>query len=237
MQGCAFPNVGGLLELPKNGFAEFGDAAAPFDFGPTGGVGDFPSVGASQAGHPNDRQVQAQVVVDEPPVVGDDGFPSTNVFVGFRDRNDDPTDGFLGFAENVHFRGSDWAGGIAHHEENTRVSGLQEGGFHGLLVQATDAGGVDQGDAGETVAAQGNFGGAGQFGLQVSAGLGAGLGDPLVEVVGVHGLAFRTADQRHLGVFGGFVPTLNVHPNGGTSAGEHVDRQEVAVADERIHER
>ena len=225
MQGGAFPNVGGLLELPENGFAEFGDATASFDFGPTGRVGDFPSVGAPQAGHPNDWQVQAQVVVDEPPVVGDDGFPSTDVFVGFGDRNDDPADGFLGFPENVHFRGGNWAGGVTHHEEDTRVSGLQEGGFHSLLVQATDAGGVDQGDAGEAIAAQGDFGGAGQFGLQVSAGLGTSLGDPLVEIVGVHGLAFRTADQRNLGVFGGLVPTLNVHPNGGTGAGEHVDRQ------------
>ena len=177
------------------------------------------------------------MVVDESPVVGDDGFPSTNVFVGFRDRNNDPADGFFGFPENIHFRGGDWAGGVAHHEEDARVSGLQEGGFHGLLVQAPNTGGVDQGDAGETVAAQGDFGGAGQFNFQVSAGLGAGLGDPLVKIVGVHGLAFRAADQRHLGVFGGLVPTLNVHPNGGTGAGEHVDRQEVAVANERIHER
>ena len=96
---------------------------------------------------------------------------------------------------------------------------------------------VDQGDAGETIAAQGDFGGAGQFNLQVSAGLGPGLGDPLVQIVGVHRLAFRTANQRNLGVFGGLIPTLNMHPNGGTGAGEHVDRQEVAVADERIHER
>ena len=177
------------------------------------------------------------MVVDESPVVGDDRFPSTDVFVGFRDRNDDPADGFLGLPENVHFRGGDWAGGVAHHEEDARVSGLQEGGFHGLLVQATDAGGVDQGDAGEAVAAQGDFGGAGQFGLQVSAGLGTSLGDPLVKIVGVHRLAFRAADQRNLGVFGSLVPTLNVHPNGGTGAGEHVDRQEVAVADERIHKR
>ena len=50
-------------------------------------------------------------------------------------------------------------------------------------------------------------------------------------------LAFRAADQHHLGVFGGLIPTLNMHPNRNTGAGEHVDRQEVAVADERIHER
>jgi hypothetical protein len=53
LHGGAFPNVGGLLELPEDGFAEFSNAAAPLDFGPTGGVGDFPSVGSPEAGHTN----------------------------------------------------------------------------------------------------------------------------------------------------------------------------------------